>query len=137
MAKKAVDSTFKKILTYTTEIIGSIILLVVICIPMAAAVPSWIQHVLFGTPTSEVLINPVAFFGVDGTVLFTIGLAVVAFILGYPMTMKLLPGIAEEKTSDEIETDLEDTEEPKEDITEDVSPEKASEEPNEDEEESE
>ena len=62
-AKKAVDSTLRKILIYTAEIIMSIILLVVICIPLVFGVPIWFQTVVFGAARSELVINPVAWFG--------------------------------------------------------------------------
>ncbi|MFW9919386.1 MAG: hypothetical protein ACFFED_07290 [Candidatus Thorarchaeota archaeon] len=92
IAKKAVDSTLKKILIYTGEIIASIILLIVICLPLAFSVPMWIQRVFFGTPVNELLVNPLAWFGSAGLILVVAGLAVVSIIIGYPFLMKLIPG---------------------------------------------
>ncbi len=96
MAKDAVTSTIRKILVYTAEIIASIILLIVICIPLAFAVPGWLQHVVLGVPKSNIWVNPVALFGYDITVLITVGMAVLSLILGYPLTMKLVTAEPEE-----------------------------------------
>ncbi len=108
MAKKAVDSTFRKILTYTAEIVASILLLIFICLPLALAVPGWIQHVLFSTPKADLLINPALWFGADGALVVIVALAILGLILGYPATMKLITREGEEK---EEPVEAEDTKE--------------------------
>lgn len=106
VAKKAVDSTLKRILNYTAEIIISIILLVTICIPLAFTIPMWFQHVIFGVPRPELTINPALWFGLDGTLWITLGLALVSIFLGYLYIIKLKPGV----TSDAVKDEADDTE---------------------------
>lgn len=116
IAKKAVDSTLKRILIYTGEIIASIILLVIICLPLAFSVPMWIQRVGFDTPVNELLVNPVAWFGYVGFLLVIAVLAVFSIILGYPFLLKLIPGkdsdqqpvVEEEDEEEEFETGLDE-----------------------------
>lgn len=108
MAKKAVDSTLKRILNYTAEIIISIILLVTICIPLAFTIPMWFQHVIFGVPRPELTINPAAWFGLDGTLWITLGLAIVSVFITYLYIMKLKPGVASDSVKDESDDDKEE-----------------------------
>jgi len=89
-ARKAVDSTIRRILVYTAEIIASIILLIIICLPLAFVVPMWIQQVAFGTPTAQLFVNPVAWFGPAGAVFITLGLGGVSSMLGYLYITRLL-----------------------------------------------
>jgi len=103
VAKKAVDSTIRRILVYTAEIIASIILLVIICLPLAFTVPMWIQRVALGTPVADLWVNPVAWFGLFGAFAATILLAIVSLIIGYPYVMKLIPGTPKSDESDTIE----------------------------------
>ncbi len=91
MAKEAVSSTLKRILIYTAEIIASVFLLIVICIPLTFAIPGWLQHVVFGVPKSDIWINPVALFGADLTVLIIVIMAIISILLCYPLVMKLIP----------------------------------------------
>ena len=91
-AKNAIDSTFRRILAYTYEIILSAIILVIICLPLAFTVPMWVQHVLLDTPLSDLLVNPNAWFGSGGTFWITIFLGIIATALGYVMVLKLSPG---------------------------------------------
>ena len=65
VAKKAVDSTLRRILNYTAEIIMSIILLVLICIPLAFVIPMWFQTIGLGIPRTELALDPVQWFGTD------------------------------------------------------------------------
>lgn len=143
MAKKAVDSTLKRILNYTAEIIISIILLVTICIPLAFTIPMWFQHVIFGVPRPELTINPAAWFGLDGTLWITLGLAIVSVFFTYLYIMKLKPGVTSDSVKDESEEEDEDdladketedsaTEDLPEDVAEDIPLEdqEAEEEPN-------
>ncbi len=98
IAKKAVDSTLKRILKYTAEIIASIFLLILISLPLAFVVPMWIQRVVLGTPANELFVNPAAWFGSAMYVLIVVGLGAVSFIFGYPFLLKLIPGTHQEKS---------------------------------------
>jgi len=115
MAKRAVDSTFRRILNYTAEIIISIILLVTICIPLAFTIPMWLQHVFFNVPRPDLTINPALWWGLDGTLWITLFLGLVSLSIGYLYIMKMNPGVAsikdEEEDEDEDEYDDEDEEE--------------------------
>ena len=101
LAKKAGDSTLKRILNYTAEIIMSIILLVTICIPLAFTIPMWFQHVIFDVPRPELSINPAAWFGLDGTLWITLGLALVSVFIAYLYILKLKPGVTSDSVKDE------------------------------------
>ena len=115
IAKKAVDSTVKKILVYTAEIIASFILLVIICIPLVFTIPMWVQKVFLGSPTSDYLINPVVWFGVGGAVGATILLAIPSLIFGYLTVMKMTATESddEDESDDADETEDEEPEEEK------------------------
>ncbi|PNX51705.1 MAG: hypothetical protein BV458_11165 [Thermoplasmata archaeon M9B2D] len=104
-ARRTIDSTFRRLLNYTAEIIMSIILLVMICIPLSITIPMWLQHVLLGTPRSELTINLVAWFGYDGALWVTLLLGLVSFSLSYIYILKMKPGIT--STTDEKEVDEE------------------------------
>ncbi|MHA1614377.1 MAG: hypothetical protein ACTSYJ_05990 [Candidatus Thorarchaeota archaeon] len=119
MAKKAVDSTLKRILNYTAEIIMSIILLVTICIPLAFTIPMWFQHVIFDVPRPELTINPAAWFGLDGTLWITLGLALVSVFIAYLYIMKLKPGVTSDSVKDESDDDEVEEESPADKETED------------------
>ncbi|MDF1540939.1 MAG: hypothetical protein P1Q69_18730 [Candidatus Thorarchaeota archaeon] len=111
-ARKAVDSTLKRILVYTAEIIASIILLVVICLPLAFTIPMWIQRVALGTSIADLWVNPAIWFGATGALIVTILLAVVSLFFGYPYVMKLIPSVPKgEMTIPEDEVDDEPDEE--------------------------
>lgn len=123
MARKVVDSTFRKILRHTTEILIAIILLVIICIPIAFALPMWIQHILLGLPKSDLAINPIAWIGSGGVFWITIFLGGASIILGYLYISRLLPKAetpeapseteepTEEEEIEDIDDDISDTEE--------------------------
>jgi hypothetical protein len=104
-AKKAVDSTLRKILIYTAEIIMSIILLVVICIPLAFGVPIWFQTVVFGAARSELVVNPVIWFGAGGAFWITLLLSLASICIGYFYVYRLVPSAVsdEEEEEDEVE----------------------------------
>jgi hypothetical protein len=91
--RKAINSTFRKILNYTAEIIMSIFLIVVICIPLVFALPMWFQHILTGVPRDQLSINLVAWFGYDGTFWLTMFLGLISFSVGYAYIMKIKPGV--------------------------------------------
>lgn len=111
MAKKAVDSTIRRILNYTTEIILSIILLIIICIPLGFVAPMWLQAFLLGRPRTQLALDPVRWFGLDGATWLTILLGLVSFVLGYVFILKLKPGITAEAVDQEIqEEDVEEEE---------------------------
>ena len=118
MAKKAVDSTLKRILNYTAEIIMSIILLVTICIPLAFTIPMWFQHVIFDVPRPDLTINPAAWFGLDGTLWITLGLALVSIVIAYLYIIKLKPGVTSDSVKDEPE-DVKEVDEAVDEETED------------------
>ncbi len=107
-ARRAIDSTLKKVLTYTAEIIASIILLVIVCLPMAFAIPVWFQSTLFETSPSNMVLNPLVMFGPETTVWITIVLAIVSLVLQYPFLTRLLsagPGTEEPTGADESTTE--------------------------------
>jgi hypothetical protein len=101
MAKKAVDSTLRRILNYTAEIIISIILLVTICIPLAFTIPMWFQHVFFNIPRTELAINPAEWWGLDGTLWVTLFLGLVSLTIGYLYIIKMNPGVASDDDDDD------------------------------------
>ena len=113
VAKKAVDSTLRRILSYTAEIIMSIILLVLICIPLAFVIPMWFQTIGLGVPRNELSLDPVHWIGADGTVWLILILSLVSFVLAYAYILKMKPGIVggdEPKEEDEPEDDEEEEE---------------------------
>ena len=112
MAKKAVDSTLRRILNYTAEIIISIILLVTICIPLAFTIPMWFEHLFFNVPRTELAINPANWWGLDGTLWVTLLLALVSLTIGYLYIIKLNPGDSSDEKADEEdeEEDVDDKE---------------------------
>jgi TRAP-type C4-dicarboxylate transport system permease small subunit len=111
VAKKAVDSTLRKILNYTAEIIASIILLVVICIPLAFVIPMWFQHIALGLPRDGLALDPVHWVGLDGAFWLTLVLGLVSFAIAYVFVLRMKPGT--------ITVDEPDEEEPEEDEDED------------------
>ena len=112
MAKKAVNSTFRRILNYTAEIIISIILLVTICIPLAFAIPMWFQHVFFNVPRPELTINPALWWGLDGAFWVTVFLGLVSVSLGYLYIMKMNLGVtSDDEEEEEASYDEEEVEE--------------------------
>ena len=117
MAKKAVDSTFRRILNYTAEIIISIILLVTICIPLAFTIPMWFEHVIFDVPRPELAINPANWWGIDGTLWVTLFLGLVSLSLGYLYIIKLKPGDTGVVRDDDEDEDDEDDEDEESDDT--------------------
>ncbi len=121
VAKKAVDSVLKRILVYTAEIIASIILLVIICLPMVFMIPMWLQIVFFNTSVADLVANPIVLFGSAGSFAITVGLGIVSFVLGYPYLLKIIPGHSREEESDEIGTTLDEvSEEESEDMQQDT-----------------
>jgi TRAP-type C4-dicarboxylate transport system permease small subunit len=103
VARKAVDSTLRRILNYTTEIIMSIILLVIICIPLVFVIPMWFQTIAFGLPRNELALDPVRWVGTDGAFWITLLLGLVSFMISYIYILRLKPGTT-------IQDDLEDDE---------------------------
>ena len=115
VAKKAVDSTIRKILVYTFEIIAAIILMVLICVPLVFSIPMWFQWVLFGTAPSEMLLNPAIMFGAGGAVWVIVFLGLVSFILAYPYLMRIS---SSGESDDELEEKKESDESPDEETDE-------------------
>ncbi|RDE15770.1 MAG: hypothetical protein C4K48_03025 [Candidatus Thorarchaeota archaeon] len=104
-AKSAIDSTFRRILKYAAEIIISVILLVIICIPLAFTIPGWFQHVFLGTPRTELTLNLVEWFGYDGALWVTLLLGLISFSLGYLYISRMKAGVisaAEEEIVEEV-----------------------------------
>ncbi|NWF97238.1 MAG: hypothetical protein HXY34_13960 [Candidatus Thorarchaeota archaeon] len=89
VARKAVESTLKRILRYTAEITLSIVLLVMVCLPLVFVVPMWIQQFGLGTSPSSLLVNPVAWFGTAGAVVITVLLTILSVVLGYATLSKM------------------------------------------------
>jgi hypothetical protein len=115
-AKRAVDSTIRRILKYTSEIIISIVLLILLSLPLAFAVPMWIQEVVFDVPSSNLIVNPIAWFGVSATFGLTIALGIFSFFLGYLFMHKITPSTRVEKEST---SKIEETVETEEDMSSD------------------
>ena len=116
MAKKAVDSTLRRILNYTAEIIISLILLVTICIPLAFTIPMWFEYVLFNVPRTELAINPANWWGLDGTLWVTLLLGLVSIAIGYMYIIKIKPG--EISVLKDVEPD--DDEDEEDEVSDDV-----------------
>jgi TRAP-type C4-dicarboxylate transport system permease small subunit len=112
VAKKAVDSTLRRILNYTAEIIMSIILLVIICIPLVFVIPMWFQTIALGVPRTELALDPVRWVGFDGALWLTLLLGLVSFVIGYAYILKMKPGKITEDEPEEEEP--EEDEEPEE-----------------------
>ena len=120
IAKKAVDSTIRKILVYTAEIIMAIILLIIICLPLLFTIPMWFQWVLFQTPSADLWFNPVIMFGAGGAVWITVFIGLVSLVLSYPYVMKMLPGAAGETVEAEEEEEEEEEDEVEEEMDEEA-----------------
>ena len=108
VAKKAVDSTIRTILVYAVEIIAAIILLVLLCFPLVFAIPMWFQWVIFGTASSEMLLNPVTMFGAGTAVWITVILGLFSILLAYPYLMKIGSSGVSDKTEEEADASLEE-----------------------------
>ena len=104
LAKKAVDSTLKKILNYTAEIIMAIFLLIFISVPLIFAIPMWFQHVLFGVSRPSLSVNPVSWFGLAGAIWITLFLGLVSFSIAYLYILKIKPGSVSENIEEERES---------------------------------
>jgi membrane protein implicated in regulation of membrane protease activity len=113
-AKRAFESTFRQVLKYTAEIIMSIILLVIICIPLAFTIPMWLQFVLLGTPLSDLTINIVGWFGYDGALWVTLLLSLISFFIGYVYIRKMNPGVTSTKDEETAVEELQISEEEEE-----------------------
>jgi len=110
VAKKAVESTARKILVYTAEIIMSIILLVIICLPLAFTIPVWLQTIGLGAPRAGALLDPVAMFGAEGAFAATLLLTIVSVLFGYLYVYKLTPSseVEEVEEEEELEEEIEE-----------------------------
>jgi hypothetical protein len=109
--KNAINSTFRKILNYTAEIIMSIFLLIIICIPLVFTIPMWFQFMLTSVPMDQLSINPVGWFGYEGTFWLTLFLGLISSSVGYAYIIKIKPGVAtsaEEKPAAEIREPVEE-----------------------------
>ena len=127
-ARKAVDSTLRRILIYTAEIIMSIILLIVICIPLAFGVPIWFQTVVFGASTGELVVNPIVWFGAGGAFWVTLLLSLVSIFIGYLYVYRLVPSTESVEEEEEDEEEEEEEAEATEPMDEEVAEEEEEEE---------
>ena len=66
----------------------------------------WFQHVLFGTPRSELSINLVAWFGYDGALWVTLLLGLISFSLCYFYILKMKPGITSKTDDEEVDEEV-------------------------------
>jgi TRAP-type C4-dicarboxylate transport system permease small subunit len=108
--KNAINSTFRKILNYTAEIIMSVFLLIIICIPLVFTIPMWLQFMLTNVPIDQLPINPVEWFGYEGTFWLTLFLGLISSSVGYAYIIKIKPGVttsAEEEPAAEIREPVE------------------------------
>ncbi len=86
----------------------------------------WLQAFLLGRPRTQLALDPVRWFGLDGAIWLTILLGLVSFVLGYVFILRLKPGITTEvvdqepqlEDADEEEVEELDTEE-REEVVED------------------
>ena len=97
----------------------SIILLVIICIPLAFVIPMWFQTVALGLPRDSLALDPVHWVGPDGAVWLTLLLALVSFVIGYAYILKMKPGKVVQDEPEEEEEEPEDEEEEEEEPEED------------------
>jgi len=102
-AKKAVDSTVKRILLHMAEIVMSVILLVIICLPLVFVIPMWFQQIILGASPEALAVNPVAWFGAYGAFAVTVGLAVLSLIIGYGYIRSISPKPSSEEEVSEAE----------------------------------
>ncbi|MFX1368078.1 MAG: hypothetical protein ACFFAY_05720 [Promethearchaeota archaeon] len=107
-ARKAVESTARKILVYTAEIIMSIILLVIICLPLAFTIPMWLQTIGLGLPRASVILDPIAMFGMEGAFAATLALTIASFLIGYFYIYRLIPEGPSEEEDEELEEEFEE-----------------------------
>ena len=108
----------------------SIILLVIICLPLAFTIPVWLQTIGLGAPRAGAFLDPLAMFGAEGAFAATLILTIVSVLLGYFYVYKLIPGSeSEDEEEDETEEEPEeedeevDEEESEEEIEEEEEPE--------------
>ncbi len=106
-AKKAVDSTIRRVLTHMAEIIMSIVLLIIICIPLVFVIPMWLQQIALSSAVENLVINPVSWFGYAGAVGVTVLLSLVSLILGYFYLMGIAPRTAKAESIEEEEVKAE------------------------------
>ncbi|MFW9800166.1 MAG: hypothetical protein ACFFD9_07015 [Candidatus Thorarchaeota archaeon] len=107
-ARKAVDSTLRRILIYTAEIIMSVVLLIVICLPLVFSIPMWLQTVALGVSRSELFLDPVAMLGTSGALLVTLLLSGLSVVVGYLYVSRLAPSATSDEEVAEEEEEEED-----------------------------
>ncbi|NHJ13298.1 MAG: hypothetical protein EAX95_06450 [Candidatus Thorarchaeota archaeon] len=110
VAKKAVESTARRVLVYTAEIIMSIILLIILCLPLAFMIPMWVQIVALGTPRASVFLDPVVLFGTGAAFAITFALCILSVLIGYFYLQKLTPASDVEDEVEEVEAEEEELE---------------------------
>jgi hypothetical protein len=90
-AKKSADGAGKRIVLDVADVLTSIVLLVMICVPLAFVIPMWIQYVLLRTPASSLELNPIVGFGFLGALGATLALAAASVLIGYVFLMRMKP----------------------------------------------
>ncbi|MHA2379701.1 MAG: hypothetical protein ACXADS_10500 [Candidatus Thorarchaeota archaeon] len=113
-ARKAVDSTLRRILIYAAEIVMSIVLLIILCLPLVFSLPMWLQTVLLGVPKSDVLLNAVILFGEIGALVVTLALSGLSVLVGYLYLSRLSPKTTSDEEEEEVEEEDEEDYEAKE-----------------------
>lgn len=79
-----------------------------LCIPLAFTIPMWFEHIFFNVPRSNLAINPVHWWGLDGTFWVTLLLGLVSLTLGYLYLIKIKPGDVYDTEEDEEEDEEEE-----------------------------
>ncbi len=113
IAKKAVDSTIKRILIHTAEIVFSIVLLIEISLPVIFAAPVWMEQVVLGIPYESAIYKPIAWFGVNFTIVIILALTIFSLALGYTSVSVMYGSKTKKKTTEktpsEEKTEIEES----------------------------
>ena len=59
----------------------------------------WLQNIVFGTPTDELMVDPVVWFGYGGAFWLTLIIAMVSIFIGYIYLHTIIPS----SSTDEVE----------------------------------
>ncbi|RDE13939.1 MAG: hypothetical protein C4K47_05040 [Candidatus Thorarchaeota archaeon] len=89
--KKSAAGTGSRVVTELADIIMSIVLLLIICLPLVFVVPMWIQYTLLRVPASNLALNPLSLFGYLGAVAVMLGLSAASILIGYVYVIKTKP----------------------------------------------
>lgn len=89
----------------------SIFLLIIICIPLVFTILMWFQLMFTNVPIDQLSINPLRWFGYEGTFWLTLFLGLISFSVGYVYIIKIKPGVTtlvEEEPAAEIREPVEE-----------------------------